>query len=227
MSGERDIKELFLSAVKSGDADDLNPRDYTEKLLSEAAEGKETRSNAREHIEKFINGITGGDPGPSVTVERLTATENKTYTAPEGVAYNPVIVNVPSAQDYVEEAAISGLGTTEVIISVTVANRLLSCGANVSDYTSEFAYLEVFIDGIEPINILKPLTLDYLVVAQASARYYLKMRDTNGNIWIVYVNCEISGSDRVVYLSATLNGNDCSKDINEWRLGIIRGPFHI
>lgn len=32
--------------------------------------------------------------GSSVTVESLTATENKTYTAPEGKAYSPVTVNV-------------------------------------------------------------------------------------------------------------------------------------
>lgn len=34
-------------------------------------------------------------PGPGyVAVESLTATENKTYTAPEGKAYSPVTVNV-------------------------------------------------------------------------------------------------------------------------------------
>jgi len=32
--------------------------------------------------------------GSGVTVEALTATENKTYTAPEGKAYSPVTVNV-------------------------------------------------------------------------------------------------------------------------------------
>ena len=34
--------------------------------------------------------------GSSVTVEALTATENKTYTAPDGTAYSPVTVNVSS-----------------------------------------------------------------------------------------------------------------------------------
>ena len=38
----------------------------------------------------------GGEGGGDITVESLTATENKTYTAPEGKAYSPVIVNVPS-----------------------------------------------------------------------------------------------------------------------------------
>ena len=35
-----------------------------------------------------------GGGGSSITVEALTATENKTYTAPEGKAYSPVTVNV-------------------------------------------------------------------------------------------------------------------------------------
>ena len=38
-----------------------------------------------------------GGGGSSVTVEALTATENKTYTAPEGKAYSPVTVNVAAA----------------------------------------------------------------------------------------------------------------------------------
>lgn len=40
---------------------------------------------------------TAGDS--SVTVEALTATENKTYTAPEGKAYSPVTVNVAGGAD--------------------------------------------------------------------------------------------------------------------------------
>ena len=38
---------------------------------------------------------TGGGGGGGVTVEALTATENKTYTAPSGKAYSPVTVTVP------------------------------------------------------------------------------------------------------------------------------------
>lgn len=36
-----------------------------------------------------------GGGGGDVIVESLTATENKTYTAPSGKAYSPVTVNVP------------------------------------------------------------------------------------------------------------------------------------
>lgn len=38
--------------------------------------------------------------GSSVTVEALTATENKTYTAPEGKAYSPVTVNVAGGASF-------------------------------------------------------------------------------------------------------------------------------
>ena len=41
---------------------------------------------------RLLGAHIGG--GSSVTVEALTATENKTYTAPEGKAYSPVTVNV-------------------------------------------------------------------------------------------------------------------------------------
>ena len=38
--------------------------------------------------------------GSSVTVEALTATENKTYTAPQGKAYSPVTVNVAGGASF-------------------------------------------------------------------------------------------------------------------------------
>ena len=40
---------------------------------------------------------TAGGSGGDVTVEALTATENKTYTAPSGKAYSPITVNVPNS----------------------------------------------------------------------------------------------------------------------------------
>ena len=47
-------------------------------------------------IDKLADMIEDGEIviGGGVTVESLTATENKTYTAPEGKAYSPVVVNV-------------------------------------------------------------------------------------------------------------------------------------
>lgn len=45
----------------------------------------------------FAEVVEGGGSG-DITVEALTATENKVYTAPEGKAYSPVTVNVPSGE---------------------------------------------------------------------------------------------------------------------------------
>ena len=42
-------------------------------------------------LAKKLNEGSGGD----ITVEGLSVTENKTYTAPSGKAYSPVVVNVP------------------------------------------------------------------------------------------------------------------------------------
>ena len=42
-------------------------------------------------LAKQLNGGGGGE----ITVEGLSVTENATYTAPEGKAYSPVVVNVP------------------------------------------------------------------------------------------------------------------------------------
>lgn len=43
----------------------------------------------------FAEVVEGGGSG-DITVEALSATENKVYTAPEGKAYSPVTVNVPT-----------------------------------------------------------------------------------------------------------------------------------
>lgn len=43
----------------------------------------------------FAEVVEGGGSG-DITVEALSATENKVYTAPEGKAYSPVTVNVPA-----------------------------------------------------------------------------------------------------------------------------------
>jgi hypothetical protein len=65
----------------------VEPITRKEKILS----GEDLEPITREEyfLKKYRH--SGGD----VDVVQLTATENKTYTAPEGKAYNPVKVNVP------------------------------------------------------------------------------------------------------------------------------------
>lgn len=61
--------------------------------LNDALAGSDQQSaQTIEDAVRLLGQNIGG--GSSVTVEALTATENKTYTAPEGKAYSPVTVNV-------------------------------------------------------------------------------------------------------------------------------------
>lgn len=61
--------------------------------LNDALAGSDQESaQTIEDAVRLLGAHIGG--GSSVTVESLTATENKTYTAPEGKAYSPVNVNV-------------------------------------------------------------------------------------------------------------------------------------
>ena len=68
-----------------------------------------------------IGRATGGG-GSSVTVEALSATENKTYTAPSGKAYSPVTVNVPEKT----------LGTKSIIAN----GNYPASGDNLDGYSS-------------------------------------------------------------------------------------------
>lgn len=65
--------------------------------------------------------IVGGG-GSGINVEPLTATENKTYTAPSGNAYSPVTVNVP--------------GPTLITKTVTAVGTYAASSDNVDGYSS-------------------------------------------------------------------------------------------
>lgn len=75
--------------------------------------------------------VVGG--GGSVTVEALTATENKTYTAPSGKAYSPVTVNVPGPTLGTKTVAANGTysasndnldGYSSVTVNITDADEV-------------------------------------------------------------------------------------------------------
>lgn len=79
-------------------------------------------------IKSFVLGqASAGGGGGDITVESLSASENKTYTAPTGKAYSPVVVNVPgptlqtksatpttSAQDVEPDSGYDGLSKVAV-----------------------------------------------------------------------------------------------------------------
>lgn len=88
---------------------ELTPRTRMEVFLAEGSEARITPVTRAEHIlagediepvtriEFFMKEAASGGGGGDIDVESLTATENKTYTAPEGKAYSPVTVNVPAS----------------------------------------------------------------------------------------------------------------------------------
>ena len=84
-----------------------NPRTTEEAILAQVISGDEVTINARTRLQKYLSQLTSG--GASVEVESLNATENKTYTAPSGKAYSPVVVNVPNP-NAVENVPVGTLG---------------------------------------------------------------------------------------------------------------------
>lgn len=90
--------------------------------LNDALAGSDQQ--AAQSIESAVRllGAHIGGGGSSVTVEPLSVTENDTYTAPEGKAYSPVTVNVPS----------SGLAFPEVTAEIRCASEVAAELAYVS-----------------------------------------------------------------------------------------------
>ena len=92
--------ESLLKSIADGTSSSLKPITREEQYLAYIA--GETNSFPLEPItreEAFLdkiakNGAGGG--GSSINVQPLTVTENGTFDAPEGQAYDPVIVNVAS-----------------------------------------------------------------------------------------------------------------------------------
>lgn len=68
-----------------------------DKLNDVLAGSDQEAASTIEQAVRLLGQHIGG--GSSVTVEALTATENKTYTAPSGKAYSPVTVNVSGGID--------------------------------------------------------------------------------------------------------------------------------
>lgn len=93
-----------------------------------------------EKIAESIDNLTEALGGSSVTVESLTATENKTYTAPEGKAYSPVTVNVPTGPVLGSLLMVENVSESEVEFTVTASDDVddgspadIVCGLQTTD----------------------------------------------------------------------------------------------
>lgn len=65
-------------------------------------------------LKSFAIGKANGGGGGGITVEKLTATENGTYTAESGKAFNPVVVDVPEPTGSIEITENGTYDVTEV-----------------------------------------------------------------------------------------------------------------
>ena len=69
--------------------------------------------------------------GPKITITQLNATQNQTYTAQEGEAYNPVVVNVP--QTTVESLSVTTNGTYTASSGYAYSPVIVSVAAQSSE----------------------------------------------------------------------------------------------
>ena len=89
----------------------------------------------------------GGGGGSSVTVEPLTATENRVYTAPSGTAYSPVTVNVSGGS--------SDFSTAEVTITSDINTTVIvPCAFDENDESSSFGSAGVVADTPLTITVI-------------------------------------------------------------------------
>lgn len=92
-------EEALLNSISSGQPSGVKPITREEQYLAYIAGESNSRPvspiTRKEHfLERIATSGTGG--GSSINVQPLSVTENGTYTAPSGMAYSPVNVNVAS-----------------------------------------------------------------------------------------------------------------------------------
>ena len=85
-----------------------------------------------------------GGGGGDITVESLTCTENKTYTAPEGKAYSPVTVNVSGGGE-------GALPFPKITVSLTITeiDYIDTIGFDLYDI-EDGVLIDAFPEDIEP-----------------------------------------------------------------------------
>ena len=95
MSAPINRNEIFLSAIAEGESNVPAPITRKEQYLYKMATGSgDVPEYPITREEEYLAEIA--EHGGGVTVEALSVTENGTYTADEGKAYSPVVVNVPN-----------------------------------------------------------------------------------------------------------------------------------
>lgn len=90
--------EAILRRILGEDIQMQEPRSRIEKLLLRILGEDVTTEKPQSRIEELLTEIVDrGGTAPALEVEALSVSENGTYKAPEGTAYDPVTVNVSGA----------------------------------------------------------------------------------------------------------------------------------
>lgn len=124
--GPQSRNEQYLAKIAGENADLPEfPQSRTEQYLAKiAGEDVEVPEHPQSRAEEYLAVIAeGGGGGGDIDVESLSATENKTYTAPTGKAYSPVVVNVPNSYAAGDEGKVVSNGALVAQTSDTVTQN--------------------------------------------------------------------------------------------------------
>jgi hypothetical protein len=100
----------------------------------------------------FAEVVEGGGSG-DITVEALTATENKVYTAPKGKAYSPVTVNVPSADLEANKSATIDVSQYSAPVEITPTegkDGFKKATVTLTDIPSAPTTMYCWVDNLDP-----------------------------------------------------------------------------
>lgn len=107
--------------------------------------------------------------GEQITVESLTATENKTYTAPAGTAYSPVTVNVPNSYSAGDEGKVVSNGA---LVSQTSDTKTQNGTYNTTLNN------EIVVNVTPPVELISRADWNALTTAQKKAKGLVAIQDT-------------------------------------------------
>lgn len=150
----------------------------------------------------FTEKSSSGGGGSSIEVESLTVTENDTYIAPEGKAYSPVTVNVPSSGGGPSLIATKSLGTitTSSTSETETGQTLVIDNADLEPY--DLLIFETSADTTVDSGHLATVRAAYVIGASAGS-YPTK---SAGGLMMMCWNCQNSALGAYTFRNTTMYG---------------------